>query len=290
MTKRINPTNWFFAVLAGCFCLHWSGTRAETLSIETVLVPSGAFIMGSDRAERELAYQLDEASYGHSVTRDQDWYENEPGRQKQTVPAFRIMTNLVTNRFYQRFVTQTGHRAPDVDQKTWDAYGLIHPFERTRQFAWANNLPPAARDEHPVVMVSKADAQAFAAWLTRVTNKPWSLPTEVQWEKAARGIDGRYFPWGNAFNSELLNSHDGGPFSTVAVGRYPNGASPFGMLDAAGQVFEWTITSANATRSIVKGGSWDDEGCGICRPAGRDVRPNDIKHILIGFRLVTNVR
>ena len=115
------------------------------------------------------------------------------------------------------------------------------------------------------------------------------MPDELEWEKAARGTDGRYFPWGNAFDASLLNSHDAGPFDTVPVGRYPSGASPYGLLDAAGQVFEWTETVGGTRRYIVKGGSWDDKGCGVCRPAARDSRPADIKHILIGFRLVREV-
>ena len=72
------------------------------------------------------------------------------------------------------------------------------------------------------------------------------------------------------------------------MGRFPEGASPYGLLDAAGQVFEWTATPASggAKRFVVKGGSWDDSGCGICRPAARHSRPGALKHILIGFRLV----
>jgi formylglycine-generating enzyme required for sulfatase activity len=136
-------------------------------------------------------------------------------------------------------------------------------------------------------MVSRGDAQAFAQWLSKKTGQLWTLPTEQQWEKAARGTDGRWFPWGNRYDEDLLNSHDAGPFTTQAIGKYPKGASPFGMLDAAGQVFEWTSTRRSPTRSIVKGGSWDDQGCGVCRPAARHSRPEAIKHILVGFRLVT---
>jgi formylglycine-generating enzyme required for sulfatase activity len=72
----------------------------------------------------------------------------------------------------------------------------------------------------------------------------------------------------------------------VPVGRIRAGASPYGLLDGAGQVFEWTATPAGPGRHIVKGGSWDDKGCGVCRPAARHGRPDNIKHILIGFRLV----
>ena len=70
------------------------------------------------------------------------------------------------------------------------------------------------------------------------------------------------------------------------VGTFSNGASPFGILDAAGQVFEWTSTGAGEGRAIVKGGSWDDSGCGVCRPAARHGRAVNLRHILIGFRLV----
>ena len=70
------------------------------------------------------------------------------------------------------------------------------------------------------------------------------------------------------------------------MGSYPSGASPFGLLDGAGQVFEWTSTPKGKSRYLVKGGSWDDKGCGVCRPAARHGRPKYIKHILIGFRLV----
>jgi formylglycine-generating enzyme required for sulfatase activity len=75
------------------------------------------------------------------------------------------------------------------------------------------------------------------------------------------------------------------------VGTFQAGKSPFGMLDAAGQVFEWTADTAGQERVVVKGaGSWDDKGCGVCRPAARHTRPAALKHILIGFRLVREVQ
>ena len=86
-----------------------------------------------------------------------------------------------------------------------------------------------------------------------------------------------------------LASHDAGPFDTVPVGHFPAGASPFGVLDAAGLVFEWTATPDGTNRYVVKGGSWDDKGCGVCRPAARHSRPAELRHILIGFRLVRNL-
>ncbi|RMD63828.1 MAG: hypothetical protein D6826_03925, partial [Alphaproteobacteria bacterium] len=209
---------------------------------ELVPVPAGPFIAGSDRAEREMAYRLDEAAYGHSRTRQWRWYENEPLRHSETLDAFAITQTPVTNAQYAAFVTATGHPVPDVDPQTWRSYRLIHPYRRTRRHAWTTGAPPPGRADHPVVLVSHADAQAYAAWLSAVSGRTWRLPSEREWEKAARGTDGRWFPWGNVWDPARLNSHDQGPFDTTPVGSYPAGASPFGLLDAAGQVYEWTAT------------------------------------------------
>jgi len=241
--------------------------------------------MGSSDAERESAYRLDAAAYGHNRTRTQKWYDDEPVKHLD-LPAFQITTTPITNRQYLDFVRSTGHRVPNVDRRTWAQYGLIHPYSRTRRFAWAGGNVPKNRDRHPVVLVSHDDAQAYAQWISRSTGQVWRLPTEAEWEKAARGPIGHWFPWGNTFDPARLNSHDLGPFDTLPVGSFPSGQSPYGMLDAVGQVYEWTSTSARAGRFIVKGGSWDDKGCGVCRPAAGHSRPAYLKHIIIGFRLV----
>jgi len=260
--------------------------RAADPSPAVVSIPAGPFIAGSDGAERDYAYRIDAAAYGSPVTREQKWYDGERTRGTAETGAYAITVTLITNHQYAAFVTATGHPAPDVDRATWESYGLIHPYARTRRYAWAGGRPPRGREAHPVVLVSQADALAYAAWLTRLTARTWRLPDELEWEKAARGTDGRFFPWGNEFDRHRLNSHDAGPFDTTPVGRYRSGASPFGLHDAAGQVFEWTITADGDGRAIVKGGSWDDKGCGVCRPAARHSRPVGLKHILIGFRLV----
>lgn len=249
-------------------------------------MPAGAFIAGSDRAEREAAYRLDEVAYGHSRTREGRWYESEAARHEAQLTAFSIAATPITNRLYAAFLTASGHPAPDVDPQTWTGYGLIHPYTRTRRHAWRDGQPPPGREDHPVVLVSHADAEAFAAWLSAQTGRRWRLPSALEWEKAARGAAGHRFPWGEAWDPGKLNSHDAGPFDTLPVGSFPAGASPFGLLDAAGQVFEWTATLAGNKRFLVKGGSWDDSGCGVCRPAAGHGRPAELKHILVGFRLV----
>ena len=279
------------ALLALCFALSGAAlagaAHAETaIAPEVVEVPAGPFIAGSDAAEREYAYQLDEAAYGHSRTRERGWYDRERRRVSKSLERFLIARTLITNAQYRAFVDATGHRVPDVDPETWRGYRLIHPYERTRRHAWSDGKPPPGREDHPVVMVSHHDAKAYAAWLSAETGRTWRLPSALEWEKAARGTDGRIFPWGDTYDPALLNSHDAGPFDTLPVGGYPAGASPYGLLDAAGMVFEWTASPGNPGRFLVKGGSWDDSGCGVCRPAARHARPADIKHILVGFRLV----
>lgn len=277
-------------VLASLLVVSQSAGAADVAAPETVLIKAGPFITGSDQDERETAYRLDEKAYGHSRTRQAGWYDREARRRSLDLAAFEITTTPVTNAAYAKFVAATGHRVPDVSAETWKGYGLVHPYERTRRHAWSNARMPEGREDHPVVLVSLADAEAYAAWLSEVTGVRWQLPTAKQWEKAARGTDGRLFPWGNDYDASLLNSHDSGPFDTLPVGSFPKGASPFGMLDAAGQVFEWTRTPTSPARRLVKGGSWDDKGCGVCRPAARHARPISLKHILIGFRLVRPAR
>jgi len=310
-----------FALLPGVAC---AGSPDDLPVPETVSVPAGAFVAGSDLEERELAYRLDEEAYGHDYTRRHGWYEDEPTRHEVATDAYEICRTLVTNRQYAAFVEATGHRAPSVDQATWERQGLAHPYERTRRFAWREGSPPEGRLDHPVVLVSLADARAYAAWLAEETGRPWRLPTEAEWEKAARGTDGRIFPWGDDWDPTLLNSHDRGPFDTTAVGSFPEGASPFGLLDPAGQVFEWTATPWGAgygedgeeeesdepgagasegreaesraqggedevgPRTVKGAGSWDDKGCGVCRPASRHSRPQELLHILVGFRVVVD--
>lgn len=251
-----------------------------------VKIPAGPFIMGSDDVEREAAYRMDEAAYGHSITRDQAWYGREIFRREVKTGAYFIMQQPVSNDLYAMFIAATGRPSPEIGEAEWNSSGLVHPWALVRRHIWVDGTPPEDRGRHPVVLVSHTDATAFAAWLSLKTGYNWRLPTEAEWEKAARGVDGRRFPWGDEFDPERLNSHDEGPFDTTIAGSNLSGISPFGMLDAAGQVYEWTDEAVAGGRFVVKGGSWDDKGCGICRPAARHSRPATLKHILIGFRLV----
>ena len=255
------------------------GSRAEMVTI-----PAGKFIMGSAAEEREYGYKLDETLHKSSVARRNKWFEKET-RKAPELPAYRIDKYLVTNDDYQVFVNAAGRPAPHVPRAVWKGYGLIHRFAAAKRFVWREGRFPPGRAAHPVVLVSHADAAAFCAWRGRREGRRLRLNTAPEREIAARGEDGRYFPWGNEFDPDRLNSYDGGPFDTTPVGRYPSGASPHGVLDMAGMVFEWTATPAEWDKKlyVVKGGSWDDFP-GVTRPAARHGRPAAMKHILIGFR------
>jgi len=190
---------------------------------KTIVIPAGSFMTGSSPKEKEYAYSIDEKAYGHSVTRNQQWYAGEALPKKIFLREYHIMVTPVTNSAYAQFISETGHPLPQVKEKTWTSYGLIHSFKTTRPYQWTNETPPKSRKNHPVVLVSHDDATLYAKWLSHKTGQTWRLPIEHEWEKAARGTDGRYFPWGNRFEPSKLNSHDLGKFSTTEVGHFPGG-------------------------------------------------------------------
>ncbi len=136
------------------------------------------------------------------------------------VPAFEIAATPVTNAQYAAFVHETGHR---------------HPLH------WTGGEPPVGAGEHPVTWVDADDAAAFCAWLGV------RLPTEAEWEKAARGEDGRSYPWGDdpPDGTRAVFGHAGMETGPSPVGSAPAGASPYGLLDTAGNVWEW-VSSAYA--------------------------------------------
>lgn len=197
------------------------GASDRFVSLKTIQIPTGTYVRGSNAAEREYGYVLDELAYGHSVTRKGEWYAREFPRGAHMLPNYRIAATPVTNAQYAAFVRATGHPAPDVDRATWKSYGLIHPWHRMRRHAWTSGNILKGRAGHPVVLISHADAEACARWLSARTGQTWRLPIEAEWEKAARGADGWRFPWGETYDATRLNSHDAGPFDTMPVGAFP---------------------------------------------------------------------
>jgi len=129
-------------------------------------------------------------------------------------------------------------------------------------------------NEYPVVNITWFQSVAYAVWLANMTGERWRLPTEVEWEKAARGTDGRIYPWGNAWGNERANTVESGIGMTTPVDNYLEGASPYGAQDMAGNVWEWCsslyhpypyhaddgredIKDASNNR-VLRGSSWND--------------------------------
>ncbi len=252
---------------------------------EWINIPAGNFLMGSTQTQVGQGYRISAQGYGHDGVRKAGWFDNEKPQRRLNLDAYNIQKTAVTNAEYAKFVNATGHPVPFITEKVWAGYGLVHPYSRVKQYLWVNGKPPKNKEKHPVVLVSYNDAKAYAEWLSKKLHHKVQLPDEPQWEKAMRGTDGRLYPWGNDYDPDQLNNADRGPFATITAGSLTSGSSPYGVLDGAGQVFEWTSTSWSAQKMTVKGGSWDDHG-GVCRPAAHHGRPITLKHILIGFRLV----
>ena len=184
------------------------------------------------------------------------------GEKQRTIylDTFWISKYPVTNAEYAEFVKATGHRAPDH---------------------WRDGEPPRDKLNHPVVHVSWHDAQAYAKWAGK------QLPTEEQWEKAARGTDGREYPWGDEFDNSRCNSRESGIGDTTPVGVYPGGVSPYGVHDMAGNVWEWTASAyeQGAKARVLRGGAWD-YGRGGVRCAARDGYGPGYRYDNLGFRVV----
>ena len=280
-------------------------------------IPEGAFIYGSDRTEREYAYQISAIAIAHAdgdmgdeaIARAEAglkrnrWFDREPDRQERAIPGFCLQRNLVTNADYKSFIQSTGHRSPYISADDYQTQGfLVHPYSRVSNYLWNGASYPAGTDRHPVVLVSYDDALAYAQWKGQQDRAIYRLPTAEEWEKAARGSDGRYFPWGNEWQDHATNwsetsvldsstigegSGVSGP-GTRAIAHFPLSQSIYGIEDMAGNVFEYTSTlhrRPQGLRSIMKGCSWDDWP-GFCRAAYEHSRPVDSRHILFGFRLV----
>ena len=192
---------------------------------------------------------------------------------------------------------------------TLDEYWLgKYPVTNTQYgvYAQASGLAwsmPSGKEQHPVVNVSWEDAAAFCAWATRSTGRQVKLPTEAQWEKAARGADGRKYPWGNEAPDKTRCNFNGEVGGTTPVGKYsPKGDSPYGAADMAGNVWEWVADwydrsyyakspasnpqgPASGSGRVVRGGSWYFDH-GYARAAYRNRNDAFPRNFDFGFRVV----
>jgi len=180
-----------------------------------VYVPAGWFIMGMDKPEAEkLAAKLGYKDY-HQIAAE-EWFP----RRKVWAGGFFIDKYEVTNERWNRFVRASRFKSADKRRKS--------PIEKQ----------PGEFGLYPVVRVLWGEAQKYANWAGK------QLPSEEQWEKAARGTDGRLYPWGNelptAERGVFVNLKTHKPTMFQPVGSKPKGASPYGCLDMSGNVYEWT--------------------------------------------------
>jgi len=180
-----------------------SGCRSRDPS-DMVRVPSGYFIMGTD--DISLEAEAEDAGIA------KPWVVDAAPARRVFLPLFLIDRYEVTNEAYYRFVLATG-------------YPLLPD--------WSSGRPSPAQEKMPVAYVDWDEANAYCHWLGK------RLPTEEEWEKAARGPDGWIYPWGNFFDHRRANI--GGDHSgPTPVGAFPLGNSPYGASDMIGNVWEWT--------------------------------------------------
>jgi formylglycine-generating enzyme required for sulfatase activity len=201
---------------------------------EMVLVPAGPFWMGSTRDEVDRAIEecgQARMPFPDSVCRG--WMERELPRHRVSLDAFYIDKVEVTNALFQRFVQATGYQTV-AEREGWSHTLKDGKPDRGYGLAWRSPRGPisVAAPALPVGYMSWHDADAYCKWAGK------RLPTEAEWEKAARGTDERRFPWGNTWDPARANG-DAPSRGAMPVGDYPAGASPYGALDMAGNVFEW---------------------------------------------------
>jgi formylglycine-generating enzyme len=264
-------------------------TAADLLP-ELALVPAGEFVMGTEDA-------ADDERPAHRVHLDD----------------FLIAVQPVTQAEYSRFVSETGHRPPGI----YDLPLVVTAggAERERSFheaaapyVWMDSRPPAERLDHPVTLVRWEDAVAYCRWLSRAAGRPVRLPTEAEWEKAARGgLEGKRYPWGDRLDPNFANflvdpslkSSQG----TTRCRTYP--ANAYGLFDMAGNVWEWVYDwhhpsyyasspykapsgPREGTLRVLRGGSWLSSDARMVSCTHRHQVPPDTYSYGIGFRIVTD--
>ena len=250
---------------------------------QMVHITQGQYIAGSTQEERNAAYDDYLQTSGHDTAREKKWFEGEEDRHVSVLPAFRIDLMPVTQVEYAEFVGAKLAPPPAIDRTAWQAQGFVQDYAVVERFVWHDNHSPTGREDHPVVLVTWEEAASYCAWRGKLLGEERRLPTEAEFEKAARGDSGLAYPWGNVFEADKLNSAVKGPRDTTPVGQYVEGKSPYGVLDAAGNVFQWTQTKFKEGHMTVKGSAWEDYA-GIGRGASRHGRPVSARHIIVGFR------
>lgn len=274
------------------------------MKIQLVEIPSGEFLMGTTKKEIEK-YEK------RFPDIDRRLLEREYPQHKVFLKKYRIGKYPVTNEEFEEFIKATGYLT--VAEK--EGFGCVfNPgFASIKGADWRHPLGHKSnlflKQKHPVVQVSWYDAVEFCRWRSETTGKKYYLPSEVEWEKAARGVDARIYPWGDKWNPDICNAEfrfEG----TTSVGKFsPQADSPFGCADMSGNVFEWTSTTIGSIdawpskfnypykaddgrenqkaekRRVGRGGSYSRSEV-YCRTSFRFADPPSDRYSAQGFRVV----
>jgi formylglycine-generating enzyme required for sulfatase activity len=257
---------------------------------EFVRIAAGEFFMGSEAGEED-------ERPAHSVALD----------------AFDLGAHPVTMAQYERFVRESGYRSPGVHELplivTTGGREREEAFRgRSERYAWRDGQPPAGRLDHPVVLVRWEDAVAYCAWLASVIGRPVRLPTEAEWEYAARAGSRNPLPWGEALDPSranfLLDPRQRVEAGTTAVTRFEPNA--FGLRDMIGNVWEWVADwyapdfyargpernprgPSRGLLRVLRGGGWPTWDPRMLTCAYRHKVPPDTYSYSIGFRVACSV-
>ena len=211
---------------------------------------------------------------GEFIMGSNERWDDEAPEYIESVEKFYIDAYEVTNAEYEKFTYDTKREVP---------------------YHWSNGKVPKNKKNHPVIYVNWYDAEEYCKWEGK------RLPTEQEWEKAARGESGNIYPWGNTWTIDKSNHPYKGSTGTEPVGSYPNGTSPYGLYDMSGNVWEWVDSfylphpGNNINRGeygkdkrVLKGGSWFDclsYGCGLSAPTfNRSFFTPEVRNNSFGFR------
>lgn len=221
----------------------------EAIPPRMIFIPHGNVILGTSQKQVMNLIETEEWA--------EEWQEKGHFRIEQPqhiveIPGFEIAAAPITNAEYNLFVWETNYKPP----KYWFGFKF-----------------PEGLGDHPVVGVTKEDAEAYIQWVNSELKTNFRLPTELEWERAARGDDARIYPWGDVFDPWRCNTLESGKKLTTPIASYsPGGDSPFGVTDMVGNVWEWTSSyldpypyksheiqksaGDNQSKCVVRGGAW----------------------------------
>ena len=271
LTPKLNAEGWEV--------IPTTTDRAKTPPM--IEIPAGDFLMGTSDDNIKLL-QLKESDWAYEWS-DNELFAAEQPQFRISLPAYEIAKYAVTNEDYHNFIADAAYRLP----RDWIGFTYRTDTEN-----------------HPVVGVSKVDAEMYIAWLNQKTGMNFRLPTEAEWERAARGDDGRIYPWGNTFDPWRCNTAESVKKGTTPVSFYsPSGDSVCGTVDMVGNVWEWTQSpflpypyNPNAVvdesrargRYVVRGGAWYYTRK-LARCAAREGIVANYLSPSIGFRLARSL-